>query len=41
MPARRTSIGDIASQLKLSPSTVSRALAHNPDVSDATRQRVQ
>jgi LacI family transcriptional regulator len=41
MPARRVSIGDIASQLNLSPSTVSRALAHNPDVSEVTRQRVQ
>ncbi|MGI4831968.1 MAG: LacI family DNA-binding transcriptional regulator [Janthinobacterium lividum] len=41
MPASRTSIADLARALNLAASTVSRALAHSPDVSEATQQRVQ
>lgn len=41
MAARRISIIDLAKQLNLSASTVSRALAGLPSVSQATRQRVR
>lgn len=41
MAARRISIKDLARQLNLSASTVSRALAGLPSVSQATRQRVR
>ena len=41
MTHRRTSIADMARLLNLATSTVSRALTQYPDVSEATRQRVQ
>ncbi|MGI4869548.1 MAG: LacI family DNA-binding transcriptional regulator [Janthinobacterium lividum] len=41
MHPRRVSISDMAQTLNLAPSTVSRALAQEPHVSAATRQRVQ
>jgi len=37
---RHTTINDIARQLKLSPSTVSRALRNHPDISQETKIRV-
>ena len=37
---RHTTINDIARQLKLSPSTVSRALRNHPDISQETKDRV-
>ncbi len=37
----RTTIKDIARQLQISPSTVSRALANNPVVKPSTRKAVQ
>ena len=41
MQTRRTSLTDLATALRLSPSTVSRALADHKDVSEATKQRVR
>ncbi|MEM8484996.1 MAG: LacI family DNA-binding transcriptional regulator [Bacteroidota bacterium] len=38
---KRTTLKDLAKLLGLSPSTVSRALAGHPDISDATKQRVK
>ena len=40
MPPKRASISDIARELNLAVSTVSRALSDNPRISEATRQRV-
>lgn len=40
MSMRHTTINDIAGQLGLSPSTVSRALRDHPDISDKTKSRV-
>ncbi len=37
---RHTTINDIARQLELSPSTVSRALRDHPDISQKTKDRV-
>lgn len=37
---RHTTINDLAETLKLSPSTVSRALRNHPDISEATKKRV-
>ncbi|MEM9544400.1 MAG: LacI family DNA-binding transcriptional regulator [Bacteroidota bacterium] len=37
---KRITIRDIAKMLSLSPSTVSRALSNHPDISDATKARV-
>lgn len=37
---RHTTISDLAKQLKLSPSTVSRALRDHPDISNETKERV-
>lgn len=37
---RHTTINDLAKRLKLSPSTVSRALRDHPDISTATKERV-
>ncbi|MCC2546608.1 LacI family transcriptional regulator [Hymenobacter sp. BT175] len=41
MANRRASITDLAKELKLSASTISRALANHDDVSEATKQRVR
>lgn len=41
MANRRASITDLAKQLNLSPSTISRALADHEDVSEATKTRVR
>ena len=41
MSQPRTSIADLARALRLAPSTVSRALSGNPQISDSTRQRVR
>lgn len=41
MAHRRLSIADLAKTLGMAPSTVSRALANNTQVSEATRKRVQ
>ncbi|MEM0997592.1 MAG: LacI family DNA-binding transcriptional regulator [Bacteroidota bacterium] len=38
---KRTTIKDIAQILQVAPSTVSRALVDHPDISDATKKRVQ
>lgn len=38
---KRTTLKDLAKLLGLSPSTVSRALADHPDISDETKQRVK
>lgn len=37
---RHTTINDLAKQLKLSPSTVSRALRDHPDISNKTKEKV-
>ncbi len=41
MTRRHTTINDLARQLKLSPSTVSRALRDHPDISKDTKERVR
>jgi LacI family transcriptional regulator len=41
MANRRASITDLAAALKLSPSTISRALSNHKDVSEATKERVR
>ncbi|UOQ64534.1 LacI family DNA-binding transcriptional regulator [Hymenobacter volaticus] len=41
MATRRASITDLAKQLNLSPSTISRALSDHEDVSQATKDRVR
>ncbi|RZJ57379.1 MAG: LacI family transcriptional regulator, partial [Hymenobacter sp.] len=41
MATRRASITDLATALKLSPSTISRALSGHKDVSEATKVRVR
>lgn len=41
MGSRISSINDIARELNVSPSTVSRALKNHPDISEATRLKIQ
>ncbi|TBW28626.1 LacI family DNA-binding transcriptional regulator [Gramella sp. KN1008] len=41
MKQSRTTLKDLAEDLNLSPSTISRALANHPAISDATKKKVQ